>query len=60
MFERYEDGVLRGRQNLVDCEDSFKEDFLEKEKYTPELKQSDLPKLKCLPADQFHLFRDAV
>ena len=60
MFERYEDGVLMGRDELVNCSDDFEEDFLSKEKYTPEVSKTDLANLKCLPADQYSLFRDAA
>ena len=59
MFERFEDGVLMGRDNMEDCSVNFEDDFAEKVKYTPELNPEDLPKLKCLPAKQTSLFRDA-
>ena len=49
-----------GRDDLVNCSEGFEDDFYAKEVNTPEVSKEDLANLKCLPADQFSLFRDAA
>ena len=58
MFERHENGVFRGRDLLVDCEPEFEEDFMKKIVTNKDLKEGDLKKMKCLPAEYFRLYRD--